>query len=214
MNMKKFEIVSIKKIEKENLLSKYSPIYLLAKKLKLKYLIKEENLFTGPAIGLASVIDKITKNLPIKNMLDLCCGTGALSKIALLNGVKRVSCLDLRIEVAKENLEEFKEKIEFIEEDVFKFKPKKFYDLIVLDAPINLIEDLLNEFIPKIKKKCNLFVMWHGSAEENEWNEWVRNCLRKIFSKLIEVGSYGEEISCCSSTKKGKRWLEKLFKLW
>jgi len=208
----KLEILSLEEIEKRNLISKYSPIFLLAKELDLKFLIRENKIFTGPAVGLATLVDKITLKFKIDSLLDLCCGTGALAKIALLNGVKKVTCLDSFIEPAKENLSEFK--VEFVEKDVFEFDLQNFYDVIVIDPPQQLIEKLLKIFIPKLKNKCYIFIMWHGSVEEIEWNNWVREKLRKIFDKVIEVSSYGEEISCCSSTKKGKEMLDKLFKSW
>jgi SAM-dependent methyltransferase len=208
------EILSIKEVRKKGLLSKYSPIYLLAKELKLKYLIKENGVFTGPAVGLACVVDRITSNFQINSVLDLCCGTGTLTKISLLNGVKEATCLDLKIKVAKENLKGFEEKVNFIENDVLKFRLKDFYDLIILDAPRELVRELLKKFIPSSKNLCNLFLIWHGSVDEEEWNNWVRDNLRKIFEKIFEISCYGEEISCCSSTKKGIEWLEKLFKLW
>ncbi len=208
------EKISLEEIEEKNLLSKYSPLYLLAKELGLKYLIKEGDSFTGPAVGLAILVDKITRNLSIQTMLDLCSGTGALAKIALLNGVKKVTCLDLDLKAARENLKEFEEKVEFIELSIFKFKPKKFYDLIVLDAPRDLLERLLKEFIPHLKRICNLFVMWHGNSDEEDLNAWIREKLRKNFPKLIEIACYGEEMSCCSSTQKGKEWIDKLFKIW
>jgi SAM-dependent methyltransferase len=208
------EILSFEEVGEKRLLSKYSPIYLLAKELKLKYLIRENGIFTGPAVGLACVVDRITSNFQISSVLDLCCGTGALSKISLSNGVKEVTCLDLKIKVAKENLKRFEDKINFIEEDILKFKPKYFYDLIILDAPRELVKELFKEFIPALRNFCNIFLIWHGSVDEEEWNNWVRNKLRKIFKKIFEISCYGEEISCCSSTKKGIELLEKLFKLW
>jgi len=210
----KLEILSFKEIEKNNLLPKFSPIFLIAKELKLKYLIKENNLFTGPAVGLTTLIDKITSKFKIKNILDLCCGTGALTKIALMNGVKEAVCLDLNLKAAKTNLSEFKDKVKFVKADVLKFKPKKFYDLIVFDGSRELVEKMLRKSLSKFKNSCNLFVLWHGSCEEFEWNEWVRNKLRDTFAKIMGIGSYGEEITCCSSTKKGKKWLEELFKIW
>lgn len=208
------QLLSLREVEEKNLLSRYSPIYLLAKQLKLKYLIKEGNNFTGPAVGLAILIDKITQNLPIQNMLDLCSGTGALAKIALLNGVKEVTCVDLDLRAAKENLKEVGSKVEFIELNIFSFKPTKSYDLIVLDAPLTLMERLLKEFIPHLKRVSNLFVMWHGSSEEENLNRWVRERLRRNFPKLMEVACFGEEMSCCSSTEKGKEWIDELFRIW
>jgi predicted RNA methylase len=211
--MKKLQVISLEEVEGKKLLSKYSPILLLAKELKLRYLIKEGNTFTGPAIGLATLVDKITSMFEIRSMLDLCCGTGALSKIGLLNGVEKVCCLDINLQAAKENLSEFKN-VEFVEKDILQFELKDFYDLIVIDPPQEIIDKLLRKFIPKVKNLCNIFVIWHGSHEEEEWNNYVRDELRKILKKVIEVSSFDEEISCCSSTKEGIILLDKLFKKW
>lgn len=210
----KLEIVSLKEVEKNKLLPKFSPIFLVAKELNLRYLIKEDDLFTGPAVGLTTLIDRITSRFEIETILDLCCGTGALTKVALLNGTKKATCLDLNLKAAKANLLEFKSRVEFLEEDVLKFKPKKFYDLVVFDGSRELVEKMLKKGITSFKNSCNIFVIWHGSCEEFEWNEWVRNGLRKTFEKTMAIGSYGEEITCCSSTKKGKKWLNELFKFW
>ena len=207
-------VISLKEVEEKKLLSKFSPIFLLAKRLSLKYIIQEGKIFTGPAVEMASLIDRITSKFEIKKVLDLCSGTGALAKICLINGCEKVTCVDLNIRVAERNLEEFGERVELVEKDVRDFEPKEFYDLVILDSPRELTLKLLRKNIPKFKRKCNLFVMWHGTTEETEWNELVRNELRKIFSKLVEFGCWGAEISCCSSTKKGMEWLEKLFKEW
>ena len=203
--------ISLKEVQKKKLLGKYSPMLLLAEKLKLKYLLKEGDAFTGPAVGLSILVDKITHQFPIHSVLDLFCGTGAVSKIALKNGVSHVDCVDIEVDLAKENLHQFEKRVRFIQTDVLKFKSKKFYDLVVADPPRELIPKLLKT-IPHFK--THLFVVWHGSTEETEWNVWVRNELRKKFSKLLEVNEYCEEISCCSSTDKGKEWIEKLFASW
>lgn len=211
--MKRLQILSLREVERKKLLSKYSPILLLAKRLKLKYLIKESDTFTGPAVGLATLVDKITSMFKISSMLDLCCGTGALSKIGLLNGVEKVCCLDLNLKAAKGNLSEFGN-VKFVEKNVLQFEPKDFYDLIVVDPPQEIIDKLLRKFIPEIKGSCNIFVIWHGSCEEGEWNNYVRDELRKNFRKVVEISSFGEEISCCSRTTKGIKWLDELFKRW
>lgn len=211
---KKVEVISLIKVKEERLLSEYSPILLIAEKLGLKYLVKEGRFITGPAPSLVLLIDKLTKNLKIKTMADLCCGTGALTKIAILNGVEKVLCLDKNLKAARENLKGLKEKIRFLEKDVFKFIPDEKFDLIVIDAPRELGEKVIRKVVPRIKQKCELFVMWHGSCEEEDWNLWVRYRLRKEFKKILEVGIFGDEITCCSSSEKGMKWLKKLVKIW
>ena len=133
-------VISLKEVEEKKLLSKFSPIFLLAKRLSLKYIIQEGKIFTGPAVEMASLIDRITSKFEIKKVLDLCSGTGALAKICLINGCEKVTCVDLNIRVAERNLEEFGERVELVEKDVRDFEPKEFYDLVILDSPRELKE--------------------------------------------------------------------------
>ena len=83
-------IVKLEKVVRSGRLSSLSPFLLIAKELRLKYLIEENSLITGPAVGLSILVDKMTINLPIKSMLDLCCGSGAFTKIAYRNGVGKI----------------------------------------------------------------------------------------------------------------------------
>ncbi|MGC8993208.1 MAG: methyltransferase [Candidatus Aenigmatarchaeota archaeon] len=202
---------SIRLKEAKKILSSYSPLILIAEKLKLKFLIKEKNQITGPAVGLSILIDKLTKSLPIKSMLDLCCGTGALTKIALKNKVKLIDCLDLNIKIAKANVKT--KKVNFIRKDVTKLKIEKFYDLIVLDAPLKILPKIFNKF-KEFVENSHLFVVWHGSTEEIEWNELVREKLRNAAKIVYSFSIYGEEISIATSSEKGMKWLKKFYKDW
>ncbi len=201
--------ISLKEAKK--MLSSYSPLILISEKLKLKFLTKENNQITGPAVGLSILIDKLTKSLPIKSMLDLCCGTGALSKIALKNKVERIDCLDLNIEIAKINIG--RKKVNFIKKDITKFKIGEFYDLIVLDAPLKILPKLFKKFKDFVLN-CHLFVVWHGSTEETEWNKLVREKLRKVAKTVYSFSIYGEEISIATSSNKGIKWIKKFYKEW
>jgi predicted RNA methylase len=188
-----------------------SPSLLIAKELGLKYVIVEKNSITGPPIGLSIVVDKLTKNLPIKSMMDLCCGTGALAKIAYRNGVEKIVCIDKNINAAKRNLNE--RNIRIIKADILRFKINEFFDLIVLDAPRGILPKLFKRF-EEFLRHSNIFILWHGSCEEEEWNKSVREILRGISNTVYSFSVYGEEISAASSTKKGIRWLKKFYRKW
>jgi SAM-dependent methyltransferase len=210
--MVRMKILRIEDILKNKRISPISPPIMLAKELKLKYLVEENRLITGPAIGLSLFIDKITRILPIKSMLDLCCGTGILSKIAQKNNVSKIVCVDKNIEAAIRNIEN-KRNIKIVKSDVLKLDIDRFFDLIVLDSPRELLSKLFNR-IKYFISNSNIFVLWHGSCEEIEWNENVRERLRNISKVVYSFSIYGEEISASSTTEKGISWLRKFYKEW
>ncbi|MEM5815259.1 MAG: methyltransferase [Candidatus Aenigmatarchaeota archaeon] len=209
----KTKIVSLEKIMKDSRVSRYSPPILIAKELGLKYLVVEEENITGPAIGTSILVDKITRNIKIEKMLDLCCGSGAITKIAIKNGVKISVCIDKNLKAAKENLKNEEKKIILEKRDIFSFKNDDNFELIVLDPPRYLIEKVIHKFSFD-SLKTHLFVMWHGSYLEEEWNFFVRNILRKFFDKVYSFSIYGEELSICSKTKLGGKMLKKIFRRW
>jgi trans-aconitate methyltransferase len=206
------KLVSLREIVKSGEMSSLSPLLLIAKELKLNYLIEENGLITGPAVGLSILIDKITKQLPIKSMLDLCCGSGAITKIANRNGVKKIVCVDKNTKAAELNIEKTNG-IKIVKEDIMKFEIEDFFDLIVLDAPREILPKISRRFGEFIKKS-NIFVLWHGSCEEIEWNQSIRDILRENSKVVYSFSIYGEEISACSSTKIGIEWLRKFYKRW
>jgi trans-aconitate methyltransferase len=145
-------------------------------------------------------------------MLDLCCGTGALTKIAQRNNVSKIICVDRNTEAVKRNVEN-KNNVKIVKADVLKFEINQFFDLIVLDAPRELLPRLFKRF-EYFVSNSNIFVLWHGSCEELEWNENVRERLRNISQVVYSFSIYGEEISALSTTKKGISWLRKFYKEW
>jgi len=206
------KLVSLREIVKSGKMSSLSPLLLIAKELKLNYLIEENGLITGPAVGLSILIDRMTKQLPVKSMLDLCCGSGALTKIANRNGVKKIVCVDkntkaVELNVGKNNC------IKIVKEDIMKFKIEEFFDLIVLDAPREILPKISRRFGEFIKKS-NVFVLWHGSCEEIDLNQSIREILREESKVVYSFSVYGEEISACSSTKTGIEWLRKFYIRW
>jgi len=205
-------LVSLRDIVKNGEMSSLSPLLLIAKELNLNYLIEENGLITGPAVGLSILIDKITKQLPIKSMLDLCCGSGAITKIANRNGVKKIVCVDKNTKAAELNIGKIND-IEIVKGDIMKFEIEEYFDLIVLDAPREILPKISRRFDEFIKKS-NIFVLWNGSCEEIEWNQSIRDILRENSKIVYSFSIYGEEISACSSTKIGIEWLRKFYRRW
>ena len=97
--------VSTMKLVKVNNLSRdgrsrYSATCLLSKELNLEVLpVTDEGKihFTSPTF--AEIVDVLTRKFKIEEMLDLFCGSGALSKIALMSLRERpkLTCADMQI---------------------------------------------------------------------------------------------------------------------
>jgi len=208
----KTKFVPVEKILKNKKISRFSPSLLIAKELKLKYVVIEENLITGPAVGTAILVDKLTKNIKFNNILDLCCGTGALTKISILNGAKFSLCVDKSINAAKVNLNKLKN-VKFLQKDIFKLKVNDFFDLTILDPPRYLIEKVVEKFDFE-NLNTDILIFWHGSTEENEWHNYVRSVIEKYFKKIYSFSVYGEEFFICAKTDTGTKKLDKFFKLW
>ncbi|MEM5832070.1 MAG: methyltransferase [Candidatus Aenigmatarchaeota archaeon] len=208
----KTKIVSIDEVMKNGKISKYSPALLIAKELNLKYLVIEEDIITGPAVGTSIIVDKLTRNFKFNKILDLCCGTGALTKISILNGVNFSTCVDKNLKAVKENLKEFKN-VKFLKKDIFKLKINEFFDLTILDPPRYLIEKVVKKFNFE-NLNTNILVFWHGSSEEKEWHYYVKSVMEKYFKKIYSFSIYGEEFFLCSKTKEGIKILDKFFKMW
>ncbi|MEM0333064.1 MAG: methyltransferase [Candidatus Aenigmatarchaeota archaeon] len=208
----KYRIASIEEVLKNKKISKYSPALLIAKELKIKYLILEENVITGPAIGTSIIVDKLTKNFKLPKILDLCCGTGALTKISILNGANFSLCVDKNLKAAKENLKELGN-VDFLKEDIFRFKTNDFFNLTILDPPRYLIEKVVERFDFE-SIKTDLLVFWHGSSEEKDWHYYVKSLIGKYFKKIYSFSIYGEELFVCSKTDFGTKILDRFFKMW
>lgn len=99
---------------------------------------------------------------PGKKVLDLGTGSGFIAIFFALNG-REVTASDINqkaLEVAKENADKFKLKINFIHSNLFDNINEKF-DLIIFNPPIgnssgNFFFELIKRFIPKRKLTLKL----------------------------------------------------------
>jgi 16S rRNA G966 N2-methylase RsmD len=109
--------------------------------------------------------------------LDLFSGSGALSKIALLNGTQKAECADIFTKAIAKNLVEFKNRIKVIEGDIFKMNFKEFYDLVLADTPSTLLIDFTKRVLPQLK--TNLVIMYYGGKGNIERDKKIEVLCRK-----------------------------------
>lgn len=91
-----------------------------------------------------SVFNLIQSHVPDAIVLDMFCGSGALSFEALSRGAKKAVCIDLdkrSVAVIRKNAEDlsFTDKCEIINTSCFDYmeKTKEKFDIIFLDPPYN-----------------------------------------------------------------------------
>lgn len=140
--------------------SPLSPIVLLCKELGVRWLPYLDGYIYGPAPGIAELLDAILMVLKPRSMLDLFCGSGALSKLAHKRGVRRIKAVDIYAEVAKRNLKRLRG-VEVVEADATAFRDRP-YDLLVADPPESLADELL-EMLPRLSRLCRkVALIWFG----------------------------------------------------
>jgi len=203
--------ISIEDVYKEYVLkgkfSKYAPFYLLAKELNLKVLMRyKDEYFFGPPPDLAEILDVLTRAFKIKTVLDLFSGSGALAKVALINGVEKAVCVDLITKAIKINLSEFKNRTKIIEGDIFEMEFDDFYDIAILDPEEEMLIDVCETVLPKLK--ADLIIMWYGSHGDTRTEKKVETLCRKLFDQTHIIEIHGSKDICCSSTKKGKEYMD------
>lgn len=132
-------------------LLKYEPIQYITGEARfhgMEMKIKPGVLIPRPETEeLVDIIIDDNKNGEDLNVLDLCTGSGciaiALARNLPFSKVTAIDFSDEAIEVAKENSELLKAKIDIIKDDIFSWSPKDKYDIIVSNPPYVLDKEAL-----------------------------------------------------------------------
>ena len=132
-------------------LLKYEPIQYITGEARfhgMEMKIKPGVLIPRPETEeLVDIIIDDNKNREDLNVLDLCTGSGciaiALARNLPFSKVTAIDFSDEAIEVAKENSELLKAKIDIIKDDIFIWSPKGKYDIIVSNPPYVLDKEAL-----------------------------------------------------------------------
>jgi 16S rRNA (guanine966-N2)-methyltransferase len=137
-----------------------------------------ENLFN--IISFSKIIKEINFELQNTDLLDVFCGSGAISFEALSRGVKSATLIDnnfLHLEIAKENAKILKEQnIQFHQTDILKplFSSKKQFDFIYIDPPYSeniALKALENLDVSGWIKKNALIVIEHAIDEKMDFDK-------------------------------------------
>jgi len=182
------KVVRIEHLLKSRRLSRVSPLTLLSKELGIKWLMLWNGYVYGPTPGIVEALDLLITSLKPKSMLDLFCGSGALSKLAYLKRVREITCVDLYVEAAKRNLQRCKN-VKIIEGDALSFKLYRNFDLVVADPPEELINKTLAN-LPRLRRVFRLAALiWIGPYHKA--GRRVRLLKKKRMNTVLEAWGDG-----------------------
>jgi len=166
--MDKPKPVKVSWLIKSGRLSPLSPTALISEKLGITWLPMFDGEYVyGPTPGIVEAADLLLTELKPKIVVDLFGGSGAISRLAILRGARKVIYVDKNPEAAILNLKRHKRRIKIIEGDAFAFLENKIScDLLVADPPEELIGKLLEKLdaIRRAVKKAAL--IWLGPSDE------------------------------------------------
>lgn len=189
------KVVKTDEVLKKGKISQLSPFLLIVRKFGLKHIIKEDEELNRPTVNFSIVVYKLTKVMSINSISDLCCGIGALNRIALRNGFEKIVFVDKNVDV------------------INRIMIEEFFDLTVFDTPQNLLPRLFGKS-KEFSLKSNIFVLRHARYEEKEWNEEIRVRWKEFFRVFYSFSVYGEEVSSFSFNQKEINWLKKFYEEW
>ena len=144
---------------------------------------------------------KSTLKFAPKNILDLCTGSGCIGiSLALIYPSAQVTCSDISVpalQVAKQNAESHKTKINFVESDLFNNINGKF-DLIISNPPYIKEADILT-LSPEVKQEPRL-----AQSGGEEGTEIIEKIIKAADKFLVSGGLLALEIG----DKEGQKVLQ------
>jgi len=146
-------------------LSEFSPTALISEKLGIDWLMMFDEYVYGPGPGIVELLDLILRYVKPKSFLDLFGGSGALSKLASLRGVRKITYIDLYPDAAILNLRRISG-VEIIRGDAMDLSRFGVYDVVVADPPRELISRLLEEVDDLRKIFSKICLIWIGDVDE------------------------------------------------
>lgn len=189
------------------MLSPYSPIALICSKLRVRWLPYMDGYVYGPTPGITELLARILSSLKPESMLDLFCGSGALSKLAYVMNVKKIKAVDIYVEAAYKNLGKLKN-VKIEQRDALEIRNEEKYSILVADPPEEKIGEFLNR-LPRLKKLyVDAAVVWIGPYPK------ARGIIRRLSrdKKCMIVEAWGDGIAVFWKTRKYKTLLEKAVK--
>lgn len=141
----------------------------------------------GPLPGPIQPIEQLCERYDIDTILDIFCGSGAMSRVVLEHGGTVSYCIDLDCDYARQNLSGDGEAVTFLEEDFFECSlPDRSFDIAVLDPYFNLLPEVIDSRLEAIIARSDRVLMTAGFLSDGYWIDKVEAKLERA-SGITEV---------------------------
>jgi 16S rRNA G966 N2-methylase RsmD len=179
------------------LIARGSSLVELAEKYGIKSILVAGTTVSGFSAGMVEVLEAYHRSHAVESVLDMFSGTGALAKVCLANGAKRVTCVDVFAQGAQRELLGEPPRVSIVQADAFQFVPEQRYDLVILDPFFHQSLRVAQQIAPSLRNKAGAVVMNIGPVGEEYWKERVLIELRRHFGEVALVHPYESFIAVC-----------------
>lgn len=145
------------------------------KNKKLLMPIGDKNLRPTKSIVRQSAVNMLASRIDFRNaqVVDICCGVGALGLEILSRGAKHVTFVDINTKWARQNIKklEVETSTKLIQQDMNEFSHNTPFDIIVSDPPYN--QDMPNSLLnnKNIGKTGSLWLIEAETGYTPNFNE-------------------------------------------
>lgn len=176
-----------------------APLYQAMRKYDLKYVLMAGSTLSGPSLGMIESVERLARERKIRAVLDIFCGTGSLTKVALRNGASSAVCIDCNIDYQcmADNLGTYRGNCVLIPADAYQYEPEEFFDLVVINPFYEFCLSTIEQIVPKLKGYYGTLLMNLGSHEEQYWISKLRSALSKQHRRIHAKVIAGEMIALC-----------------
>lgn len=138
----------------------------------------------GPHPGPIETVEEVCSTRGYDRVLDLFAGSGAFTRVALANGVTRATCVDLDLSSARENLRDFRNKVEFVEGDVFELTERNCADLILADPYFSSLPRFLGGVLSDLLGQDTDILLTAGFREDRAWNQYIKQSMAEHVDEI------------------------------
>ncbi|HUW08526.1 MAG TPA: hypothetical protein VM537_02310 [Anaerolineae bacterium] len=194
-----YRYVTVNEAISQGVLSPDSPLHKAMQTYKVKYVLLSGSTLSGPSLALMASVERLTQQARVRSMLDIFCGTGSLSKVARLRGVRSVVCIDVNLdrEHVADNLGPYAAGCELVQSDAYQYEPRQFFDLVVLDPFYQCALDAAERLVPRLTGHFAQLLMNLGPPEEHYWVSRIVAALEGHQLRVATDITAGQVIALC-----------------
>jgi predicted RNA methylase len=191
-------IITKEKALRDGIIQSNSPIEKTMQKYGLRFIEIIGPDITAPDPPTLELVATLVREINPQTVADLFCGTGAISKIVLIESPQsRVTAFDTMIEFARKTLQKYHSRVRILQKDVFATALRGNYDLIIADPFDYMALDFARVVVPRLARHCDTLLVSHGFARDRFWVHLVRRQLRKSFRRVYVADTGGVCFSRC-----------------